>query len=226
MYTHDIQLPIWDVQRKEEVDWVLGNGGKVVVIDDEVPPYLMSPVFATSAIHASFLLPEYTALSMLLNEDFIGFESTYKSFLYRTEQQIGLASIICAAINKIPIAMLYSNEEFGDRIRACINSVLHEEYGLYTGTNLYEPKLNRPIGIMLAGYVDHTIEKMFLYDLFTADEFLLVYKGEGYHPTIFDKLMAELHPYAPGGRYAEYFDALRSSYQRAGKVLVDPMEFK
>jgi hypothetical protein len=78
---------------------------------------------------------------------------------------------------------------------------------------------------MLADHIGMNMKFLLFNQLLTADEFLLVYK-DPFEPDTINRLIMELRPNVPDGNYVGYFEWLRSSYQNANKILVDPMEFK
>lgn len=226
-----VQIPIqaWICQTKEEIDMLLLHGGKIIVITEEPPEYLVSPQYGNSQIMANDLLPGYDAVSAYLEGDYAGFTNQYTQMLLSPECEIYFVTILSAIVNGIPLGFVFGDGEIEQAALPILINVFRQFYGIYLAHNFdwkFEPAL--PAGFMYKEFVASNVRLLFMHNLITCTEFLFTYPTDQPIPNdCIDKLMVQqrpfVHPYSQEN-IVKYYDEIRNNIRKFGRAIgEDPM---
>lgn len=229
--TPEMMIPVnaWIIQSKEEADNILLNGGKIVILTEDIPEYLNNPYFGTSSLMANCLLPNYEAVSYYIEGDTQNFSRSYNEMLSYPESSVYFITMISAMLNNIPLGFVFGSEEIEQAAQMEFLNHLAMQYGIHLGHNFqigYEPPI--PIGWMDRNYSGNNMCLLYMNNLLTPQEYLYVYPLElQITPVILQKLLIDLRPpiHNPNDfqEVEAYFDMLRKTIRNANRVLIDPM---
>ena len=208
---------------------LLLHGGKIIVITEEPPQYLMSPQYGNSQITANDLLPDYLAVGAYLDGDMGSFSDIYTKMLLSPECELYFVTIISALINGIPLGFVFGDGEIELAAIPILINVFRLFYGIYIAHNFdwkFEPAM--PNGFMLESFVANNMRMLYMHNLITPVEFLLVYPSDQeIPPDCMDKLVVEQRPFVyPYSleNVRNYYNEIRTNIRRFGKAVgEDPM---
>lgn len=220
---NDVPANAWIIQTKDMADTILMNGGKIILMTEEIPDYLRSPQYGTSCLSATCLMPGYEAISFLLDNDLANFQMAYYNALMMPESTIYFATIISAVVNNIPLGFIFGTEDIEVQCMNQFLGFLLNTYGLQLGLE------GQPNGIMHGAYIPNNICMLYQNNLLTPQEFLYVYPVDmEIDPNCLQKLIMELHPMVnhPDDimEYIYYFNFVRKQLKEGNRVMADPME--
>ena len=217
-----IPLNIRVLNTKEEINMMLMNRGKLILICDETPEYLSNPMFGSTCIKANNLLPNYEAVGYILDKNIVGFQTAYCNMLSSEESTIYIITIISALMNNIPIGLIFGNEEIEQQGKLVFLQFLENFYGLHIAMNSMDNSF------MYRQFMPKNMSLLYQNNLLTPQEFLYVYPNEAIIDSIcMQKLVMELRPPINPtdiDGLIKYFDNLRRQMKQANKVLEDPVE--
>ena len=217
-----IPLNIKIINNLNEINTMLMNRGKLILICDEIPSYLNNPMYGSSCIKANILLPNYEAVGYYLENNLDGFQLAYFKSLSSEESTIYIITIISALMNDIPIGLIFGNEEIEEKSKVLFLDFLEKFYGVHIARNATESSF------MYSAAVPNNVSLLYQNNLLTPQEFLFVYPLD---TTISDlciqKLAMDLRPPVNPTDFVgliRYFDNLRRQMKTANKILEDPVE--
>lgn len=225
----DIPVHAWIIQNKEEVDEILLHGGKIIVVAEDVPSYLDHPQYGNSCIVASQLLPSYENMTYYIDNNMQSFSASYMEYLASPECTIYFATVISAIVNGIPLGFVFGGEEVEQLSASIFLNFLATSYGIHLGHHFQlgiEPPM--PIGWMDRPYVAADTSLLYMYNLLTPNEFLMIYPaGYDFDIRVLEKLVLELRPPVRDHHNLEevkaYFNMYRNISNNNKRILVDPM---
>ena len=135
--TPEMMIPVnaWIIQSKEEADNILLNGGKIVILTEDIPEYLNNPYFGTSSLMANCLLPNYEAVSYYIEGDTQNFSRSYNEMLSYPESSVYFITMISAMLNNIPLGFVFGSEEIEQAAQMEFLNHLAMQYGIHLGHN-------------------------------------------------------------------------------------------
>lgn len=213
------------ISTKEEADQILLSRGKIIVLTEDIPQYLQSPQYGASCLMATCLLPDYEAVSHFVDGDMQGFHNIYMNMLASPECNIYFVSILSAIINNIPLGFIFGTEEIENKAMFEILQFFRATYGIALGTHypLYP-------GWMDPNYVMQNEAVLYLNNLLTPQEFLMMYPEDGpIDQGVLMKLVYELNPPVKTGNgppeheYENYFRYCMKVLKQNNHVMIDPL---
>ena len=224
-----IPINAWVIQTREEADNILLQGGKIIIMTEDVPDYLNYPHYGTTSLMANCLLPNYEAVSHYINGDYPNFSRVYNECLMYPESVIYFTTMISAMLNNIPLGFVFGTEEI-EQV-ATVEFLNHFAlcYGIHLG-HIY-PFCNQPPnngGWMERRFSGANMTLLYTNNLLTAEEYLYVFPHDmKIDPQTMQKLVFELRPPVADPTNYEllegYFNTVRKQIKQANRVLVDPM---
>lgn len=213
------------ISTKEEADQILLSRGKIIVLTEDIPQYLQSPQYGASCLMATCLLPDYEAVSHFVDGDMQGFHNIYMNMLASPECNIYFVSILSAIINNIPLGFIFGTEEIEAKSMFEILQFFRMTYGITLGVN------NPPTpGWMDPNYVMQNETVLYLNNLLTPQEFLMMYPEDGpIDQGVLMKLVYELNPPVKTGNgppeheYENYFRYCMKVLKQNNRVMIDPL---
>lgn len=223
-----IPINAWIIQSKEEVDNILLQGGKIILLTEDTPEYLRSPQYGSSCIVANCLLPNYEAVSHYIENDMQGFIRAYTENLSYPESMVYFVTLISAILNNIPLGFVFGNEEIEQVASVHFLNFFANLYGIHLGHNFPFAGMNPTVGWMDRNYTANNMTLLYNNNLLTPQEFLFVYPIEAkLDINTLQKLLFELRPPIQNptdmSAVEQYFNEFRTSLKNAKRVLVDPM---
>ena len=125
----NIPMNIW-VLKEEEFDEFTCTGGKVIYIAEDVPQiYASHPAIIT----AGALLPPIEAIQAELDGNIIAAIVQYETYLCSEEADPFVSIIVAAAINKIPVGIMFGRDESNMQFPKMFIDFVYKKYGLVFG---------------------------------------------------------------------------------------------
>lgn len=209
---------IW-VINDNEFDSFTCTGGKVVYISEELDPrYSTHPAIIT----AGALLPPVDAVRAELDGNLLDSMMLYEAYLSREEADPYISILLAAALNQIPIGILFGRDEQNMQFPKMLIDFVYKYYGLVLGlSGKVQPHIiEEMMPIMLA--------KLYMMDIIDYKTFMEKHPALPINPMVISKMIYEVNPVVDIKdiqHYTEYFEMTRNAIQNNnGRFLVDPLE--
>ena len=209
---------IWVID-DNEFDSFTCTGGKVVYISEELDPrYATHPAIIT----AGALLPPVDAVRAELDGNLLDSMMLYEAYLLREEADPYISILLAAALNQIPIGILFGRDEKNMQFPKMLIDFVYKYYGLVLGlSGKVQPHIvEEMMPIMLA--------KLYMMDIIDYKTFMEKHPVLPINPMVISKMIYEVNPVVDIKdiqHYTEYFEMTRNAIQNNnGRFLVDPLE--
>lgn len=194
------------------------TGGKVIYIAEDVEfMYKTHPAITT----ASILLPPVNAIQAELDDEYDLASQIYCEYLQTQEVGVFLNIIALAALQNVPIGIMFGKDEMNQRFPQVFINFMYDEFGLVIGVE------NRLSPYMLINSMPHTLMRLYLSNMINLEYFMVNHPPIPISPLAIPKLVAELNPPISSvnmADYAEYFNNyIRNIINGGGKFLIDPL---
>lgn len=177
-------------------------------------------VQSTNAMVASILLPPYNCMMAKMDNDIPQFTQLYYNHLMSNEVSNFIAVMIRALYNGTNILLYSTQDEFSLYFEQFYNFMI-SNYGIYIGTPVNQFTVD-------PNYFWKLCSTMYLYELFTVEEFFVNYpQGLEIPDEIIRKLIYELNPYIENNNsfeaYKMYFYNYKERIKAANNKFLSPV---
>lgn len=198
----DYRSSIWLIIDDEFEEFVI-SGGKVIYISESVEPlYATHPAVVT----AGALLPPVEEVQAELNDDIPSAQAIYEDFLLNTEASNYIAIILAAAIQQIPIGLMFGMDESNFKFPMILINFLYKYYGLVVGI------AGSIESYILLTMMPTVLATLYMRDMIDYRSFIMLHPAEyPILPNVLSKLVYDAHPFIKNkdaNGYAEYFNNL------------------
>lgn len=200
----------------------MAMGGVKVVTISEFPQQGQF-VNSDNILKGSILLPPYEIISLLVDGDMNRFNEFYRQYLLQKDSDEFLCAIFTALMSGIPIALYIDNEELSGCISNALMCYLAAAFGVIVESPnsafLYDTRFNAL-----------NLEKLFVYDLITWQEFFMRYpENIDFSKIVIYKLINQINPATcvtnpTVDDYKRELVSIRNNMKNAGRILINPLE--
>jgi len=207
--------------------WVIGEdefesftftGGKVIyVVEEPHPKFSTHPAIVT----AGALLPPYEAIQMELDKNYADAEGIYYYYLQTPEADPFISIIIAAALNQIPIGIMFGRDEMNMQFPKMLIDYLYRYFGLVLGIQ------GKVQPYILEEMIPFDLAKLYNANIIDYATFMMKHPPLPIHPSAISKMAYEENPIVEKRdfeNYSKYFEIVKDAiYNNGGKFLVDPL---
>ena len=173
----------------EDTQALLLNKGKIIFVTEDIPDYLSNPIYGTTFLSASSLLPDYGCISYYLDNNMTGFAASYEDYLHKQDCTLYFVTIISAIINSIPLGFVFGKEEIEIVATRHLLDFMARNFGICISTDPGIPSY------MDCRFIASNACHLYRYGLLTSLEFLLIYPtGMLIDPVALQALIYDLRP--------------------------------
>lgn len=211
--------PMFAVYDENMLPQLLMNN-KVISITESVPEQFQG---SGNMLSASLLLPPYEVICQEIDGQLVAADNAYGAYLMTKEPDMFLTAIFTAMARGIPIYMYIGKEEREMRIIESLKKFITITFGIVVGDQNNHPSYNPMFDIQ-------NLAKMYLYDMITKDEYLLLYPLEAHTDVnMLPKLITDYkYPYT--GQhipmiqdYINFFDGFKANIKKVNHPLILPL---
>ena len=209
---------IWVID-DNEFDSFTCTGGKVVYIAEDIDPrYGTHPAIIT----AGALLPPIDAVQAELDGNLLDSMMLYEAYLLREEADPYISIILAAALNQIPIGIMFGRDEKNMQFPKMLIDFVYRYYGLVLGLQgKVQPHIVEEL-------MPTTLAKLYMMDIIDYRTFMEKHPPLPINNIVISKMVYEVNPAVSikdMQHHTEYFEMVKNSiYKNNGRFLVDPLE--
>lgn len=210
-------INIWLIDESEFEKFTFTGGKVIYIVEEPSTIYKNHPAIVT----AGALLPPIEGISAELENDIIIANSIYCEYLLREDADLFVSTIIAAAIQQVPIGIMFGRDELNMQFPKMFIDFLYHYYGLVIGIQ------NKVIPYIEESFMPFDLAKLYNMNIIDYKTFMMKHPNIQIHPSVISKLAYEINPVVKEkdyNNYAEYFEYVKNTIQKDKKFLVDPLE--
>ena len=217
-------MDVWYVDDNSLNEFIC-RGGKIIYIAEEIPPQLKNNPFILSA---GILLPTIDSIQLYLDGFYDQFMMSYENYLLTEEADKFIAIIIAAAFQRVPVGLMFGQDEKNMKIPEVFIHFLYKFYGLFVMNRTeFITGMNPGYSFIDDNFVPVDLAKLYIMNLI---DFRMFMEAHTSAPIIQDcvwKMVYELNPIVESRtfeNYYMYFNSYKDAvYNNNHKFLIDPM---